>query len=117
MHPRCRSPACGPPFLGDFIIGFAVAGIIIPSQTMIQQETPPALMGRVGATTMSMIFTAQISGLVLSGILAEHIGVRHVFALCAVLLVIAHRGRIRLAGPGGFHPSRVPLLPHSFLAR
>ena len=75
-------------FLGDFVIGFAVAGIVIPSQTMIQQETPPALMGRVGATTMSMIFGAQISGLVLSGILAEGIGVRHVFAVCAVLLVL-----------------------------
>lgn len=75
-------------FLGDFVIGFAVAGIVIPSQTMIQQETPPALMGRVGATTMSMIFTAQISGLVLSGILAERIGVRQVFAVCAVLLVM-----------------------------
>ncbi len=75
-------------FLGDFIIGFAVAGIVIPSQTMIQQETPPALMGRVGATTMSMIFAAQISGLVLSGILAERIGVRHVFAVCAVMLAV-----------------------------
>jgi len=74
--------------LGDFIIGFAVAGIIIPSQTMIQQETPPALMGRVGSTVMSVVFTAQIAGLVLSGILAEHIGVRHVFAVCAVLLAL-----------------------------
>ena len=72
--------------LGDFIIGFAVAGIIIPSQTMIQQETPAALMGRVGSTVMSVIFTAQIAGLVLSGILAEAIGVRHVFAVCAGLL-------------------------------
>ena len=75
-------------FLGDGIIGFAVAGIVVPSQTMIQQETPPALMGRVGATTMSMIFTAQLSGLVLSGILAEHLGVRRVFALCAGLLLL-----------------------------
>ncbi|WP_158793090.1 MFS transporter [Granulicella sp. L60] len=74
--------------LGDFIIGFAVAGIIIPSQTLFQQETPPALMGRVGSTFMSIIFTAQISGLILSGILAEHIGVRHVFAFCAVVLVV-----------------------------
>jgi DHA3 family macrolide efflux protein-like MFS transporter len=74
--------------LGDFIIGFAVAGIVIPSQTMIQQETPPALMGRVGSTVMSVIFTAQIAGLVLSGILAEHIGVRQVFSICAALLAI-----------------------------
>jgi MFS family permease len=72
--------------LGDFIIGFAVAAIIIPSQTMIQQETPPALMGRVGSTVMSLVFTAQIGGLVLSGILAERIGVRHVFAVCGLLL-------------------------------
>jgi MFS family permease len=75
-------------FLGNFLIGFSVAGIVIPAQTMIQQETPPALMGRVGSTLMSVIFTAQISGLVLSGILAESIGVRRVFAVCAVFLVI-----------------------------
>jgi len=73
---------------GDFVIGLAVACIIIPSQTMIQQETPPALMGRVGSTVMSLIFSAQIGGLVLSGILAERIGVRHTFAVCAVLLAI-----------------------------
>jgi MFS transporter, DHA3 family, macrolide efflux protein len=74
--------------LGDFVIGFAVAAIIIPSQTMIQQETPPALMGRVGSTVMSLVFTAQIGGLVLSGVLAERIGVRHVFAVCGLLLAL-----------------------------
>jgi MFS family permease len=74
--------------LGDFIIGVAIAGIIIPAQTMMQQETPPALMGRVGSTMMSLIFGAQILGLTLSGILANQIGVRYVFAVCAALLAI-----------------------------
>ena len=74
--------------LGTITIGFAVAGIIIPAQTLIQTETPPALMGRVGSTMMSVIFSAQIAGLVLSGLLADRIGVRHVFAVCAVLLVL-----------------------------
>ena len=74
--------------LGNLTIGFAVAGIIIPSQTLFQQETPPELLGRVGSTFMSIIFTAQIAGLILSGILAQHIGVRQVFALCAVMLLI-----------------------------
>ena len=73
--------------LGDFVIGFSVAGIVVPSQAMIQQETPPALMGRVGSTVMSFIFTAQICGLIVSGILAQIIGVRPVFAVCSVLLV------------------------------
>jgi DHA3 family macrolide efflux protein-like MFS transporter len=73
---------------GNFIIGIAVAGIIVPAQTLFQQATPPELMGRVGSTFMSIVFAAQISGLVLSGILTQHIGVREVFALCAVMLVV-----------------------------
>ncbi|QEE27415.1 MFS transporter [Terriglobus albidus] len=74
--------------LGNLVIGLSVAGIIIPAQTMIQQETPHHLMGRVGSTLMSMIFTAQILGLILSGVLAQHTGTRQVFTLCAVLLLI-----------------------------
>ena len=73
---------------GLFIIGFAAAGIIIPSQTMIQQETPPAMLGRVGSTVMSLIFSAQIAGLLLSGILASHTGVRRVFGICCVMLAV-----------------------------
>lgn len=74
--------------LGDFIIGFAVAGIVIPAQTMIQSETPPALLGRIGSTVMSGVFTAQIGGLVLSGILAAELGVRAVFVFCAIVLFL-----------------------------
>jgi MFS family permease len=74
--------------LADFIIGLAIAAIVVPATTMVQQETPPELLGRVSSTNMSIIFTAQIVGLALSGQLADRIGVRHVFAICAVLLVI-----------------------------
>ncbi|HEY4358681.1 MAG TPA: MFS transporter [Acidobacteriaceae bacterium] len=74
--------------VGLLIIGFAVGGIIVPSQTMIQEETPQSMLGRVGSTVMSLVFTAQILGLVLSGILADHISVRSVFALCAAMLVV-----------------------------
>lgn len=74
--------------LANLIIGFAVAGIIVPASTLIQGETPAALLGRVGSTNMSIIFTAQILGLVLSGIFANSIGVRHVFAYCAVLMAV-----------------------------
>ncbi|MGA7158161.1 MAG: MFS transporter [Acidobacteriaceae bacterium] len=71
---------------GCFTVGFSCAGIIVPSQTLIQEETPAELMGRVGSTTMSAVFGAQILGLLLSGILADHTSVRGVFALCTVLL-------------------------------
>jgi DHA3 family macrolide efflux protein-like MFS transporter len=74
--------------VGNFIIGIAVAAIIVPAQTLFQQATPPELMGRVGSTFMSIVFAAQIAGLVLSGILTQHIGVRQVFALCAGMLIV-----------------------------
>ena len=74
--------------LGDFFIGCAVACIIIPAQTLMQQETPPELMGRVGSTFMSCIFSAQILGLLLSGELTRFISVRSVFALCAAVMVL-----------------------------
>ena len=73
---------------GCFLIGFAAAGIIVPSQTLIQQETPAELMGRVGSTTMSAVFSAQIAGLLLSGVLAQHTSVRSVFALCTAMLAV-----------------------------
>ena len=92
--------------VGNLIIGAAIAAIVVPANTLIQQETPPDLMGRVGSTTMSLIFSAQILGLLLSGLLASHIGVRHTFALCAVMLVL-------LIAAGGFfmHPHDTP--PHA----
>jgi MFS family permease len=74
--------------IGNFVVGIAVAGIIVPAQTLFQQATPPELMGRVGSTFMSIVFAAQIAGLVLSGILTQHMGVRRVFALCALMLVV-----------------------------
>jgi MFS transporter, DHA3 family, macrolide efflux protein len=81
--------------VGNFIIGFAVAAIIVPAQTMVQQETPAALMGRVGSTMMSVIFTAQILGLVLSGEISRLTSVRNVFAFCAVLiLALAVAGKL-----------------------
>jgi DHA3 family macrolide efflux protein-like MFS transporter len=74
--------------VGCFMIGCSAGGIIVPSQTMIQQETPPEMLGRVGSTVMSFIFSAQIAGLVLSGILANHTSVRRVFLLCTGMLAV-----------------------------
>jgi MFS family permease len=63
----------------------------------MQRETPHALLGRISSTMMSMIFFAQLVGLMLSGILANAIGVRAVFFLCAVLAwVLTGAGKLLL---------------------
>jgi MFS family permease len=87
--------------LGTFVMGFAFAAIIVPAQTLMQQETPHALMGRISSTVMSVVFFAQLLGLVLSGILAQLMGVRAVFLLCAGLAgTLAIAGRLFLASSG-----------------
>ena len=68
-----------------FTLGFMFSGVIVPSQTLLQRETPQALMGRISSTSMSVIFFGQLMGLVLSGVLAQALGVRAVFFLCAAL--------------------------------
>jgi MFS transporter, DHA3 family, macrolide efflux protein len=75
-----------------FTIGFAFAAIMVPAQTLMQQETPHAMLGRVSSTMTSIVFLAQILGLILSGVLAELIGIRAVFFLCAAIAVVLMAG-------------------------
>jgi DHA3 family macrolide efflux protein-like MFS transporter len=83
--------------LACFTLGFTFAGVIVPAQTLMQQETPHALMGRISSTTMSVVFFAQLIGLALSGVLAQAFGVRAVFFLCAVLAwVLTGAGKLLL---------------------
>jgi DHA3 family macrolide efflux protein-like MFS transporter len=73
--------------LAAFSIGFSVAGILLPAMTLMQQETPEELVGRVSSTGMSIVFGAQILGLFFSGLLTRYIGVRPVFLVCAAFLL------------------------------
>lgn len=84
--------------LANFTLGFAFAGVIVPAQTLLQRETPHALMGRISSTVMSVVFFAQLLGLTLSGVLAQVLGVRAVFFLCAALAwVLTGAGKMLLA--------------------
>lgn len=79
-----------------FAMGFAAAFIIVPAQTLMQQETPPAMIGRVSSSFMSVISFAQVLGLLLSGHLAQVLGVRPLFVACAILLAILSCGGFTL---------------------
>ncbi len=70
---------------GTFVMGFAFAAIMVPSQTLMQRETPHALMGRISSTVMSAVIFAQLLGLFVSGIASHFVSVRAVFFLSAVL--------------------------------
>jgi Arabinose efflux permease len=79
--------------VSTFAMGFGIAFVWIPAQTMSQQETPPAMVGRVSSTFLSLISISQVFGLMLSGYLAQRLGIRAVFIACAgVLAVISAAG-------------------------
>lgn len=79
--------------VSTFFMGFAISFVLVPAQTLSQQETPPPMIGRVSSTFMSMISLAQVLGLLLSGYLAQRLGIRPLFLVSALaLFVIAAAG-------------------------
>jgi MFS family permease len=54
----------------------------------MQRETPPAMLGRVSSAFMSLLSLAQVLGLILSGYLAQSLGIRNLFKASAVLLLV-----------------------------
>jgi len=71
-----------------FTMGFGIGFVVVAAQTLIQQETPPAMLGRVSSSFVSVFSLAQGLGLVLSGHLAVWFGIRAVFLLCAAALAL-----------------------------
>jgi MFS transporter, DHA3 family, macrolide efflux protein len=57
--------------IGAFGIGFGAIFIIVPTQTLMQQETPVELVGRVSGSFMSVLSVSQLLGLVISGSLTQ----------------------------------------------
>ncbi len=74
-------------------IGVCVALIVIAAQTLMQGQTPMEMLGRVTSSLMSVLSVAQIAGLVLSGGIAQVIGIRNsYYATSAILICIAAAG-------------------------
>ncbi|HKD01811.1 MAG TPA: MFS transporter [Terriglobales bacterium] len=87
-----------------FTMGFGISFVVVAAQTLMQQETPPAMLGRVSSSFMSVFSAAQVLGLLLSGHLAVWFGIRIVFLLCAAALAV-----IALAGFAQHKPTPMPL--------
>jgi DHA3 family macrolide efflux protein-like MFS transporter len=114
IHPTTSAVLCGLAGLGmgatvlgvfqnilmaavsTFIIGFGVAVVLVPAQTLAQQAPPPEMIGRVSSTFLSSMSLAQALGLLLSGFLAEKLGVRQLFLVCGTMaMLIAIGGYLR----------------------
>lgn len=96
-------------FIGMLGLGFGVAFVFIPAQTLLQQVTPTEMLGRVSSSMMSSLAFTQVVALTLAGSLAHAIGIRNLyFCSAALLLLLAFSGYRRLSAAAD---SRVPVSP------
>jgi MFS family permease len=70
------------------LLGFGVAAVLVPSQTLIQEETPSEILGRVSSTSISLMTMAQLLSFLVAGRIADWIGIQNLYFLVSIALVL-----------------------------
>jgi MFS family permease len=68
--------------------GLGMACVLVLSQTLIQEETPAEMLGRVGSTAMSLTTVAQLLAFLVAGTLAAWMGISQLYYLVALALLL-----------------------------
>ena len=73
--------------VGMLALGFFAGFNMVTSQTLVQQETPQAMLGRVSSSLMSLMAVSQVLAMFFAGPVAEYSGLRNLYFGSAVMLV------------------------------
>lgn len=68
-----------------FVHGVGLAWAVIAVATLVQQRTPPAVMGRVSATAISIVFAGGPIGLAAGAALVANVSFEVIYVLVAVI--------------------------------
>jgi len=94
--------------IGMLALGFFAAFIMITAQTLIQQETPGPMLGRVSSSMMSLMAISQVIAMFVAGPVAQSAGIRNLyFGSAAMLVSIGVIGLARLRTPKIIAPDSV----------
>lgn len=90
-HPRFffRAPSLSAMFaIGSYLLGIAAVGVIVPAQTVLQENTTEANRGKIFAVLLVVmnVFAAIVS--VLAGALADLFGAVAVFLILSVAILL-----------------------------
>jgi DHA3 family macrolide efflux protein-like MFS transporter len=87
--------------IGMLGLGFSAAFIMIAAQTLLQQETPREMLGRVSSSMISVLSMAQVVAMSIAGPVAQTVGIRNLyFGSAGLLFVISAIGYRWLHKPG-----------------
>ena len=98
--------------LTSFFLGIGAGIVFVPAQTLIQEETPQALLGRVSSTSWAVLTVAQLVGVGAAGKLAEWVGILSLYSVAGgalVLIAALSYGYARMSGL--IHPLVPPVAP------
>ena len=70
-----------------FTLGIGIAAVMVSSQTLLQEQVPEAMLGRVTSTGIALVTISQLVAIAAGGPIAGAIGIRKLFFAAAVLLM------------------------------
>jgi len=77
-------------FLSILIIGLGFVGVVVPSQTFLQESTPKELRGRVFGNFWFLVTVVSVIPVVFSGTIIEILGVRILLLILSGLSIFGH---------------------------
>ena len=75
--------------VSGFVTGVGLAWTVIAVATLVQQRTPAAVLGRVSATAMSIVFGAVPLGLAVGAALVAHLSFTAIYVIITVVTTAA----------------------------
>jgi DHA3 family macrolide efflux protein-like MFS transporter len=77
------------PVLGCALtFGAGIGCIVVSAQTLLQEETPHAILGRASSAINSLVTVAQVAGLLIAGYVAHWIGIRHIYEAVGLAMLL-----------------------------
>ena len=73
--------------VGMLALGFFAGFNMVTSQTLMQQETPQEMLGRVTSSLMSLMAVSQVLAMIVAGPVAQVAGLRNLYFGSAVMLL------------------------------
>jgi MFS family permease len=71
-------------FLSVLLMGLSFVGILVPSQTFLQESTPADLRGRVFGNTWFLVTIASVIPVIFSGSLVEIFGIKFLLLILSL---------------------------------
>jgi MFS family permease len=81
----------------SLLLGAGIAAIMVSAQTLLQEQAPAGMLGRVTSTGIAIVTVSQLAAFTAGGQIAEHTGIRPLFfGASALLLLTAAYGFLRI---------------------